>query len=211
MRYTNPAAQTLLDAINNRILILDGGMGTQIQPYGLQEEDYRGDRFAEWEHDLKGNNDLLSITRPDVIAEIQRNYLEAGADLLETNTFNANSISLADYGMESLAAEMNIAATRIARELCDEFTAKDPSKPRFVVGVLGPTNRTASISPDVNDPGFRNVDFDTLRAEIFGRMASFARDGESGTPGLVAAAEETRTHFDNNPVSPLSHPRNLAE
>ena len=208
MRYTNPAAQTLLDAINNRILILDGGMGTQIQPYGLQEEDYRGDRFAEWEHDLKGNNDLLSITRPDVIAEIQRNYLEAGADLLETNTFNANSISLADYGMESLAAEMNIAATRIARELCDEFTAKDPSKPRFVVGVLGPTNRTASISPDVNDPGFRNVDFDTLRASYAEATAALIEAGADllmietsfDTLNAKAAAFAVLDHFEQHGV-----------
>ena len=208
MRYTNPAAATLLDAMNQRILILDGGMGTQIQPYGLQEEDYRGERFADWQHDLKGNNDLLSMTRPDVISEIQRNYLEAGADLLETNTFNANSISLADYGMESLAAEMNIAATRIARELCDEFTAKDPSKPRFVVGVLGPTNRTASISPDVNDPGFRNVDFDTLRDSYAEATAALIEAGADllmietsfDTLNAKAAAFAVLDHFEQHGV-----------
>ncbi|MDO6459653.1 methionine synthase [Granulosicoccaceae sp. 1_MG-2023] len=208
MRYTNPAAKQLLDAIDNRILILDGGMGTQIQPYGLEEEDYRGERFADWEHDLKGNNDLLSITRSDVIAEIQRNYLAAGADLIETNTFNANSISLADYGMQSLAAEINKAAAGIARELCDEFTAQDPSKPRFVVGVLGPTNRTASISPDVNDPGFRNVDFDTLRASYTEATAALVEGGVDllmietsfDTLNAKAAAFAILDYFDQHQV-----------
>ncbi|AOU97197.1 methionine synthase [Acidihalobacter yilgarnensis] len=149
-------------AVQQRILILDGAMGTMIQSYRLEESDYRGERFADWESDLKGNNDLLAITRPDVIRAIHEAYLEAGADILETNTFNANAISMADYHMEPLAAEINRAAARLAREAADAWTARTPDRPRFVAGVLGPTNRTASLSPDVNDPGFRNVSFDQL-------------------------------------------------
>jgi 5-methyltetrahydrofolate--homocysteine methyltransferase len=145
-----------------RILILDGAMGTMIQRYGLTEADYRGSRFADWPSDVRGNNDLLLLTRPQVIQEIQRQYLQAGADILETNTFNANSISMADYDMESLVFELNFEGARLARELADEFTAQNPDKPRFVAGVLGPTSRTLSISPDVNDPGYRNVTWDEL-------------------------------------------------
>ncbi len=152
----------LHQAIQQRILILDGGMGTMIQSYKLQEADYRGGRFANYHKDIAGNNDLLSITKPDVIREIQRAYLEAGADILETNTFNSTRISMADYDMEELSHELNFAAAKLARELCDEVTAGDPSKPRFVAGVLGPTSRTCSISPDVNDPSARNVTFDLL-------------------------------------------------
>lgn len=153
---------TLHEAIRQRILILDGAMGTMIQSYKLQEADYRGERFANYHMDIAGNNDLLSITKPEVIREIQRSYLEAGADILETNTFNATRISMADYDMEDLARELNVASARLARELCDEITAKNPAKPRFVAGVLGPTSRTCSISPDVNDPSARNVTFDQL-------------------------------------------------
>ncbi|MDH5217095.1 MAG: methionine synthase [Gammaproteobacteria bacterium] len=149
-------------ALEERILILDGAMGTMIQRHKLEEADYRGERFKDWESDLKGNNDLLVITQPGVIREIQCAYLEAGADILETNTFGANSISMADYHMEHLAYEMNVEGAKLARSAADEFTAKNPAKPRFVAGVLGPTNRTASISPDVNDPAFRNVTFDQL-------------------------------------------------
>jgi 5-methyltetrahydrofolate--homocysteine methyltransferase len=154
--------ETLHDALARRILILDGAMGTMIQSYKLEENDYRGERFVDWESDLKGNNDLLAITRPEIIRAIHEAYLDAGADILETNTFNANTVSMADYGMESLAGEINLAAARLAREAADAYTAKTPDKPRFVAGVLGPTNRTASLSPDVNDPGFRNINFDTL-------------------------------------------------
>ncbi|MEW6678912.1 MAG: methionine synthase [Pseudomonadota bacterium] len=146
----------------HRILILDGAMGTMIQRYTLAEADYRGTRFANWPRDLKGNNDLLLLTRPQVIREIHSQYLEAGADILETNTFNANSISMADYGMEALVHELNFEGAKLARAVADEFTAKNPDKPRFVAGVLGPTSRTLSISPDVNDPGFRNVSWDEL-------------------------------------------------
>ncbi len=149
-------------ALKQRILVLDGAMGTMIQGYKLEEGDYRGTRFADHPGDLKGNNDLLSLTRPEVIREIHTAYLEAGADIIETNTFNANRISLAEYGMAELAHEVSLAGARLAREAADAVTAQDPERPRFVAGVLGPTGRTASISPDVNDPGKRNVTFDEL-------------------------------------------------
>ncbi|WP_413111267.1 methionine synthase [Thaumasiovibrio sp. DFM-14] len=157
---------TTKDIITQRlaeqILIIDGGMGTMIQGYKLNESDYRGERFADWHCDLKGNNDLLVLSQPEIIKSIHLQYLEAGADIVETNTFNATTIAMADYDMESLSAEINYQAAKIARAAADEWTAKTPTKPRFVAGVLGPTNRTCSISPDVNDPGFRNVNFDQL-------------------------------------------------
>ena len=148
--------------LQQRLLILDGAMGTMIQRHSLQEADYRGTRFAEHAHDLKGNNDLLVLTRPDVIGGIHRGYLEAGADILETCTFNSTAVSQADYKLEAIVYELNFQGAHLARLLCDEFTAANPAKPRFVAGVLGPTSRTASISPDVNDPGYRNVTFDEL-------------------------------------------------
>jgi 5-methyltetrahydrofolate--homocysteine methyltransferase len=148
--------------LDKRILILDGGMGTMIQRYNLQEKDYRGERFRDFAHDLKGNNDLLSLTQPQIITEIHSAYLAAGADLVETNTFNSTAVALADYHMSDLAYELNLAGATLARAACTEFTRQTPDKPRFVVGILGPTNRTASLSPDVNDPGFRNVNFDEL-------------------------------------------------
>ncbi|MDA0152739.1 methionine synthase [Vibrio sp. Makdt] len=152
-----------IDALlKQRILLIDGGMGTMIQDYKLEEQDYRGERFADWHSDLKGNNDLLVLTQPKLIKDIHSQYLEAGADILETNTFNATTIAMADYDMESLSEEINFSAAKLAREAADEWTAKTPEKPRFVAGVLGPTNRTCSISPDVNDPGYRNVSFDEL-------------------------------------------------
>ncbi|NVJ93554.1 MAG: homocysteine S-methyltransferase family protein [Methylocystaceae bacterium] len=146
-----------------RILILDGAMGTMIQRYSLTEKDYRGERFADWGQDLKGNNDLLSLTKPEVIKTIHREYLEAGADILGTNTFSSTTIAQADYAMEELAYEMNVESAKIAREAADEMSAQTPDRPRLVAGAMGPTNRTCSISPDVNDPGFRNVTFDALR------------------------------------------------
>lgn len=152
----------LIAQLRQRLLLLDGGMGTMIQRHKLQENDYRGKRFHDFPHSLKGNNDLLCLTQPDIIRDIHTGYLEAGADLIETNTFNANAISLADYHMTDLAYEINLAAAKIAREAVDAINQKTPEKPRFVVGILGPTNRTASLSPDVNDPGFRNVTFDQL-------------------------------------------------
>ena len=152
----------LASLLKARILLLDGAMGTMIQRHKLEEADFRGERFADWQQDLKGNNDLLSLTQPEIIREIHIAYLEAGADIIETNSFNANRISLADYGMEKLSHELNAASARLAREAVDAFS--NPEKPRFVAGVLGPTNRTCSISPDVNDPGFRNVSFDEMVA-----------------------------------------------
>ncbi|NAT79818.1 methionine synthase [Dickeya dadantii] len=154
--------QALQQQLAQRIMILDGGMGTMIQSYRLQEEDYRGERFADWHCDLKGNNDLLVLSKPEVITAIHNDYLAAGADILETNTFNATRIAMADYEMEALSAEINTAAARLARACADEWTARTPERPRYVAGVLGPTNRTASISPDVNDPAYRNVSFDQL-------------------------------------------------
>ncbi|HEX2446895.1 MAG TPA: homocysteine S-methyltransferase family protein [Methyloceanibacter sp.] len=145
-----------------RILILDGAMGTMIQRYKLDEAGYRGARFKDHPRDLKGNNDLLVLTQPTIISEIHNAYLEAGADIIETNTFNAQAISQSDYGLEDIAYEMNVAAAKLAREAADAWTKKTPDQPRFVAGAVGPTNRTASISPDVNNPGFRNVNFDTL-------------------------------------------------
>ena len=144
--------------------MLDGAMGTMIQSHRLSEADYRGTRFADWPVDLRGNNDLLSITQPDIIRGIHTEYLAAGADIIETNSFNSTAISMADYRMEGLAGELNRAAARVAREAADAFEQADPSRPRYVAGVLGPTSRTASISPDVNDPGYRNVTFEQLVA-----------------------------------------------
>src|SRR5690606_4769350 len=153
---------TLKQALTQRILILDGAMGTMIQRYNLTEQDYRGQRFADHPSDLKGNNDLLLLTRPDVIKAIHQAYLDAGADIIETNTFNSTAVSQADYHLEALVYELNKAGAALAREVCDATTANNPAKPRFVAGVLGPTSRTCSISPDVNRPDYRNIDFDTL-------------------------------------------------
>ena len=154
--------ERLQQLMKDRILVLDGAMGTMIQGYGLTEEDYRGSEFKDYPHSLKGNNDLLSITQPQIIEEIHTKFLEAGADIIETNTFNATSISMGDYKMENQVKEINLSAARIARKAADEMTAKTPGKPRFVAGSVGPTNRTASISPDVNNPGYRGVTFDQL-------------------------------------------------
>lgn len=163
---TRPAVESrtalLFEAAAERILVLDGAMGTMIQQYRLTEEDFRGETYAAHTKPLKGNNDLLSITRPDVIGEIHKAYLEAGADIIETNTFSSTSIAQADYGLESAAFELNRCAANIARQAADEFTAANPQKPRFVAGAIGPTNKTASLSPDVNNPGYRAVTFDEL-------------------------------------------------
>ncbi|QQU41102.1 methionine synthase [Morganella morganii] len=167
----------LKKALNQRILILDGAMGTMIQRYALNEMEYRGERFADWPVDLKGNNDLLSITQPDIIREIHHAYLEAGADIIETNSFNSTVISMADYQMESLSDEINEAAAKLARECADEWTCKTPEKPRYVAGILGPTNRTASISPDVNDPAYRNVSYDALVEAYRSSVRALIRGG----------------------------------
>jgi len=149
--------------LKERIMILDGAMGTMIQAYKFEEEDYRGERFKDYEVLLKGNNDLLTLTQPEAIKEIHRKYFEAGADIIETNTFSGTTIAMADYAMEDLVYELNYESARIAKEVALEFTAKEPHKPRFVAGSMGPTNKTASMSPDVNDPGFRAVTFEELR------------------------------------------------
>ena len=154
--------KSLYDVIKERILVLDGAMGTMIQAYNLKEEDFRGERFKNYPTPLKGNNDLLSITQPQIISEIHKKYLDSGADILETNTFSSNSISMADYNMEDLVYELNFESAKIAKKLTDEYSIKDPSKPRFVAGSIGPTNKTASMSPDVSDPGFRAITFDEL-------------------------------------------------
>ena len=154
---------TIQQEIQKRILVLDGAMGTMLQRYNFSEEDFRGERFKNFPHPLKGNNDLLSITQPDAIRDVHAQYFEAGADIVETNTFSSTTIGMADYHLEDLVYELNFQSAKIAREVADEFTAKNPNKPRFVAGSIGPTNRTASMSPDVNDPGYRAVTFDDLR------------------------------------------------
>jgi len=153
---------TLEESLSKKILILDGAMGTMLQEYKFSEEDFRGTRFADWPRSLKGNNDLLSLTQPHAIEEIHRKYFLAGADIVETNTFSGTTIAMADYGMEELVYELNFESARIAKKVAVELTLKDPSKPRFVAGAIGPTNTTASMSPDVNDPGFRAISFEEL-------------------------------------------------
>ena len=162
--YKDPHRARQLDSLlSDQILILDGAMGTMIQAYELDEDHFRGQRFKHHRLPLRGNNDLLTLTQPEKIADIHRAFLQAGADLIETNTFNSTSISQADYGMESLVRELNFAAAQLAKKETDLFTAENPDKPRYVVGSLGPTNRTASLSPDVNRPDFRNISFEELR------------------------------------------------
>ncbi|MGY5354154.1 homocysteine S-methyltransferase family protein [Wenyingzhuangia sp. IMCC45467] len=151
------------EELKKRILVLDGAMGTMIQQYKFTEEDYRGTQFKDWHVSVKGNNDMLSITQPSAIKEIHAKYFEAGADIAETNTFSSTTIAMADYEMEDHVYQLNYESAKIAKEVADEFTAKEPHKPRFVAGSIGPTNRTLSMSPDVNDPGYRAVTFDELR------------------------------------------------
>lgn len=176
---STPAAYTrgaqLPAILQQRIAILDGAMGTMIQRYKLGEADYRGERFAAHHKDLKGNNDLLVLTRPEVITEIHEQYLAAGADIIETNTFGTTSVAQEDYELGEFAYEMNVAAARLARAACDKYST--PDKPRFAAGALGPTPRTASISPDVNDPGARNIDFDTLRAAYYEQAKGLLEGG----------------------------------
>lgn len=177
MTQTNPRTARLLDAIQNRILILDGAMGTMIQRLGFTEEDYRGARFSDFTQDVKGNNDLLCLTQAKAIANIHREYLDAGADIIETNTFNSTQVSQADYGMEHLVYELNFEAARIAREEADKKTIETPDKPRFVAGAVGPTSRTASISPDVNNPGYRNVTFEELYDNYYEAVKALTEGG----------------------------------
>ena len=158
----NNKHEQLSTALKQRILILDGAMGTMIQAHKLEEQDYRGERFKDWHVLIKGNNDLLSLTKPEIITDIHRSFLAAGADIIETNTFNSTTISMEDYDMASISREVNLESAKLARAVCDEFSAKTPEKPRYVAGVLGPTSKTCSLSPDVNDPGYRNITFDKL-------------------------------------------------
>ncbi|CAM1371578.1 homocysteine S-methyltransferase family protein [Tenacibaculum xiamenense] len=164
--------------IQERILVLDGAMGTMLQRYKFTEEDFRGERFKDYPIPLKGNNDLLSITQPEAVKDVHRQYFAAGADIVETNTFSGTTIAMADYQMEDLVYELNFESAKLAKEAADEFTAKEPHKPRFVAGSIGPTNRTASMSPDVNDPGYRAVTFDELRI-AYKQQAEALLDGGS--------------------------------
>ena len=172
------AQHILRTELSKRILILDGAMGTMLQRYNFTEADYRGERFKDWEFSLKGNNDLLTLTQPEAISEVHRKYLAAGADIIETNTFSGTTIAMADYHMEELVYELNFESAKIAKKVCQEFTTKNPDKPRFVAGSIGPTNKTASLSPDVNDPGFRAITFDELRI-AYKQQAESLLDGGS--------------------------------
>ncbi|MFI8377347.1 homocysteine S-methyltransferase family protein [Leeuwenhoekiella sp. NPDC079379] len=154
---------SLYKVLQERILVLDGAMGTMLQRYKFTEEDFRGERFKDWPSPVQGNNDLLSLTQPQAIADVHAQYFEAGADIVETNTFSGTTIAMADYGMEALVYDLNYESAKIAKKVAEEFTAKEPHKPRFVAGAMGPTNKTASMSPDVNDPGFRAISFNELR------------------------------------------------
>jgi 5-methyltetrahydrofolate--homocysteine methyltransferase len=168
------------ELLNERILIIDGAMGTMIQRYKLEEEDYRGERFKDWPSDVKGNNDLLCLTQPDIIKSIHKEYLAAGADIIETNTFNAQQVSLADYGMESLAFELNVAAATLAKEAVKEFLAEHPATDRgerFVAGAIGPLNKTLSLSPDVNNPGYRALTFDDAVAAYYEQIQGLVKGG----------------------------------
>ncbi|QLE01768.1 homocysteine S-methyltransferase family protein [Galbibacter sp. BG1] len=155
--------KSISEELEKRILVLDGAMGTMLQRYKFTEDDFRGERFKDFEHPLQGNNDLLSLTQPKAIADVHAKYFEAGADIVETNTFSGTTIAMADYHLEDVVYELNYESAKIAKQVADEFTAKNPQKPRFVAGAMGPTNRTASMSPDVNDPGYRAITFEELR------------------------------------------------
>jgi len=177
MKIGNSRAELLKRALEERILVLDGAMGTMIQRHTLSEDDFRGERFKNHESSLKGNNDLLSLTRPDIIEEIHRQYYQAGADIAETNTFSSTRIAQADYQLEDAVYDLNFESARLARKVADEFTKSEPNKPRFVLGSMGPTNRTASLSPDVNDPGFRAVSFEDLRKTYHEQATALLKGG----------------------------------
>jgi 5-methyltetrahydrofolate--homocysteine methyltransferase len=194
--------------LKKRILIIDGAMGTMIQRHKLTEADYRGERFKDWPSDVKGNNDLLSITQPAIIIGVHKEYLEAGADIIETNTFSSTVIAQADYGMQSLAYELNVAAAKAARKAADEYTAKDPSKPRYVAGAIGPLNKTLSLSPDVNNPGFRSVTFDEVVSAYYEQVKGLVEGGVDlllietifDTLNAKAAIYAIKKYFRNHPL-----------
>lgn len=197
--------QQLRNLLAEKILVIDGAMGTMIQRYKLQEEDYRGERFKDYPSDLKGNNDLLVLTQPHIIKEIHREYLNAGADILETNTFNAQTVSLADYDMQALAYEMNVAAAKLAREAADEYMQEHPGSIKFVAGAVGPMNKTLSLSPDVNDPGFRAITFDEIVTAYTEQISGLVDGGSDiilletifDTLNAKAAIYAFNTYFQN--------------
>ncbi|MGD1889879.1 MAG: homocysteine S-methyltransferase family protein [Cyclobacteriaceae bacterium] len=205
----NSREEQLLSLAQERILVLDGAMCTMIQRYALEEEDFRNESLKDHSHALKGNNDLLSVTRPDIIRAIHQAYFEAGADIAETNTFSGTSIAQADYGLESLVYDINYQSAKIAREVADEFTAIEPNKPRFVAGSLGPTNKTASLSPDVNDPGYRAVTFDELVEAYTEQITGLIEGGVDmllvetvfDTLNAKAALFAINTYFEENQLS----------
>jgi 5-methyltetrahydrofolate--homocysteine methyltransferase len=206
------------EELEKRILIIDGAMGTMIQRHKLAEADYRGERFKDWPSDVKGNNDLLSITQPAIITGIHQQYLEVGADIIETNTFSSTVIAQADYGMQSLAYELNVAAARCARQAADEYTAKDPSKPRYVAGAIGPLNKTLSLSPDVNNPGYRAVTFDEVVAAYSEQVKGLVDGGVDlllietifDTLNAKAAIFAIKEYFRRHPL-PLKEGRESTE
>ncbi len=206
--------KTIQDALKERILIIDGAMGTMIQQHKLEEADYRGERFKDWHTDVKGNNDLLSITRPDIIIGIHKQYLEAGADIIETNTFSSTVIAQADYDMQSLAYELNVASAQCAKAAADEYTAKNPDKPRFVAGAIGPLNKTLSLSPDVNNPGYRAVTFDEVAAAYTEQIKGLVDGGVDvllietifDTLNAKAAIYAIKNYFRNHPVNEIANP-----
>ncbi len=205
--------KTIQDSLKERILIIDGAMGTMIQRHKLEEADYRGTRFKDWHTDVKGNNDLLSITQPGIITGIHRQYLEAGADIIETNTFSSTSIAQADYDMQSLAYELNVASARCARQAADEYTAKDPAKQRYVAGAIGPLNKTLSLSPDVNNPGYRAVTFDEVAAAYTEQVRGLVDGGVDillietifDTLNAKAAIYAIQNYFRKNPLTNFSN------
>src|SRR6476469_6743087 len=201
--------KTIQECLQERILIIDGAMGTMIQRYKLSETDYRGERFKAWQSDVKGNNDLLCITQPQIIEEIHKQYLEAGADIIETNTFNAQRISLADYNMQELAYEINLEAAKIAKRVETEFTKTNPGKPRFVAGAIGPMNKTLSLSPDVNNPGFRAVTFDEVASAYYEQVKGLVEGGVDlllietifDTLNAKAAIYAIKKYFREHPIT----------
>jgi 5-methyltetrahydrofolate--homocysteine methyltransferase len=203
--------KSITDCLEERILILDGAMGTMIQRHKLTEDDFRGDILKDHPRDLKGNNDLLSLTRPDIILDIHRQYLEAGSDIIETNTFNSTAIAQADYHLENRAFALNLAGARLARQAADEYTARDGSRPRFVAGAIGPTNKTLSLSPDVSNPGYRAVTFDQVAAAYYEQVRGLAEGGADlllietifDTLNAKAAIHAIKQYFRDSGKAPL--------